>query len=72
MKHEINIYNTKKTWDTFKVLSKHSTRGTGENNILQVLQFTPKFPNASLMCYLLHAKQHDMLHKMWPPFFFSR
>jgi len=46
------------------VLSVHSPRGTVENNILQVLQFTPKFPNATLMCYLLHAKQHDILHKM--------
>ena len=37
MKHEMNIYDTKKTWDTFKVLSIHSPRGTVENNILQLL-----------------------------------
>jgi len=62
----MNICDPKKTWDTFKVLSIHSQRGAVENIILQVIKFTLKFPNASLMCYLLHTKQHDMLYKMWP------
>ena len=57
MNHEMNIYDKKKTWGTFEVLSTHSPRGTVENSVLQVLLFTPKFPNSSLMCYLLHAKQ---------------